>query len=64
MVQRPEIRLSAELYHRAQERARLLGLSSVDAYVTQLLERDLHNQEDEAQRLKILERMQGLGYLA
>jgi hypothetical protein len=59
----PKVRLDSSLYERATERARKLGLTSVDAYVADLLERDLKVADAEKQRETVTEKMKGLGYL-
>lgn len=63
MFGRPRIALDPDLYHRAGERARALGLPSVEQYVAEVLERDLKAAEEQALRDKVLRQMKGLGYL-
>ena len=63
MLWRPKVRLDRALYERAVERARRKGLPSVDAYVVELLERDLKAADEQVQRDTVTEKMKGLGYL-
>ena len=63
MFWRRKIRLDRTLHERAALRARALGLPSVDAYVAQLVERDLRAGEEEAQREQVLRQLKSLGYL-
>ena len=57
----PKIRLDAELHARAQEKAQQLGYSSLEEYVTHLLERELEEKSPDDQA--VVERLKGLGYL-
>ncbi|MBN9418040.1 MAG: hypothetical protein J0I12_21505 [Candidatus Eremiobacteraeota bacterium] len=62
MMFSPKLRIDPTLLERAQKRAEELGYSSLDEYVTHLLERDLEKLspvEDAA----LQERLRGLGYL-
>lgn len=63
MLSRPKIALDPDLYRRAVERARMLGMPSVEQYVSELLERDLKTAEEQALRDQVLRQMKGLGYL-
>ena len=63
MFWRRKLRLDRSLHERAAERARILGLPSVEAYVAQLIERDLKAGEDEALREQVLRQLKSLGYL-
>lgn len=58
----PKLRLDPELHRRAQRHAETLGYSSLEEYVTHLLEREMRplDAEDQAQ---LEERLKGLGYL-
>ena len=50
MFGQPKVRLDRALYARAAERARKLGLPSVDAYVAELLQRDLKAGDEQKLR--------------
>ncbi len=63
MFGRCKIRLDRALYDRAARRAAELGLSSADAYVAALVERDLKEAAEQALREKVLRQMKCLGYL-
>ncbi len=58
-----KIRLDPQLYKRAVERAKALGLPSAEAYVASLLEKDLKAADEEALREKVMRKMKGLGYM-
>lgn len=57
----PKLRLDPELTKRAQEKAQELGYSSLEEYLTHLLERELGDAaaDDKA----VVDRLKGLGYL-
>ena len=63
MFSRDKVKLESSLYERAVKRAKALGLPSVDAYVAQVLEKDVQAGEEQALKDKVLEQMKGLGYL-
>lgn len=58
----PRLKLDPELHRRAEERARELGYSSLEEYVSHLLERELATLTPE-QDAAVVERLKGLGYL-
>ena len=57
-----KITMDPKLRERAAKRAKALGLS-LDAYVAQVVERDVKLGEEEALREKVMQKMKGLGYL-
>ena len=60
----PKLRLDPELMKRAQEKAKVLGYSSLEEYVTHLLEREMGEAAtDPAEDKAVLNRLKGLGYL-
>ena len=62
----PKIKLDKELYERVKRVADLAGYSSVDEFVAHVLEKELTalgGDSDQESEEKILERLQGLGYL-
>jgi hypothetical protein len=58
----PKIRLDPELHRKAEKHALALGYSSLDEFVTHLLEKEMEplSPEDKA---KLEARLKGLGYL-
>jgi hypothetical protein len=63
MLWRPRVRLEPALYKNAAARARKLGLASVEAYIADLVQRDLKAAEEQRLRDTVMEMMKGLGYL-
>jgi hypothetical protein len=63
MFGRNRIKLDPALYERAVRRAEALGYSSVDEYVTVLVERDQAAGEGAEGDDELLDRLKGLGYL-
>lgn len=58
----PKIRIDSELHKKAEKHALTLGYSSLDEFVTHLLEREMAPLTDE-DREKLDQRLKGLGYL-
>lgn len=56
-----KIKIDRELHQRAQDCARQLGYSSVEEFVSHLIERAVKEQEAETEAVE--ERLRGLGYL-
>ncbi len=58
----PKLKLDSELHRRAEKHALALGYSSLEEFVTHLLEREMAplSEEDKAQ---LEARLKGLGYL-
>lgn len=63
MFWRPKIPVDRALHARAAERAKKRGFPSVEAYVADLLERDLKVADEQKLRDTVLDKMKGLGYL-
>ena len=63
MLWRPKVRLEPALYKMAAERAHKLGLPSVEAYVADLVQRDLKAAEEQRLLDAVMDKMKGLGYL-
>jgi hypothetical protein len=63
MFGRNRVKLDPALFERAVRRAEALGHSSVDEYVTVLVERDLASGEGAEADEELLDRLKGLGYL-
>jgi hypothetical protein len=58
----PKLRLDPELHRRAEKHALALGYSSLEEFVTHLLEREMQPLAPEDKE-KLEERLKGLGYL-
>ena len=58
-----KIKLEKALHQQASELAERLGYSSVDEFVTHLLEKAIDDAKDEESDEAIRKRLQGLGYL-
>lgn len=58
----PKLKLDSDLHRRAEKHAQALGYSSLEEFVTHLLEREMAplSEDDQA---KLEERLKGLGYL-
>jgi hypothetical protein len=63
MLWHPKVVLDRALHARAAERAQKLGFPSVDAYIADLLERDLKVADEQKLRDTVMDKMKGLGYL-
>jgi hypothetical protein len=65
MFGRHRIKLDPSLHEQAVQRAAQLGYSSVEEYVTHLIERDLRGlgSAETGPAPEVLERLRGLGYL-
>lgn len=57
----PKLRLDPELHRRAAEHAKQLGYSSLEEFVTHLLEKELTPLPESDQA--VADRLKGLGYL-
>lgn len=58
----PKIKIDANLYERLKEKAETEGYSSVDEYVTYLLEKAAPADAGESEE-EVKKRLQGLGYI-
>jgi predicted CopG family antitoxin len=59
----PKIKIDRELYERLKTTAELTGYSSVEEFVTHLLEKAANDAEQAQGKDEIRKRLQGLGYL-
>ena len=59
-----KVKLDADLLERAKKVAETAGYSSVDEFLTHLLEKELRQVEDAADEEELKERLRGLGYLS
>lgn len=59
-----KIKLEKELYDRVKRYADIAGYSSVDEFVTHVLEKELSSVDDSESEEEVKKRLQGLGYLS
>ena len=59
-----KVKLSKELYEKARMYSRTAGYSSVDEFVTHVLEKELSQLEDADSEEEVKHRLRGLGYLS
>ena len=59
-----KVKLDADLLARALKVAETAGYSSVEEFLTHLLEKELRLVEDSADEAELKERLKGLGYLS
>jgi hypothetical protein len=59
-----KVKLEADLLARALKVAETAGYSSVEEFLTHLLEKELRQVEDAADEAELKERLKGLGYLS
>ncbi len=60
-----KIALDKELYDKAKKYAETAGYSSVDEFVTHMLEKEIANIEEDGESLDaVQERLRGLGYIS
>ena len=59
-----KIKLDGDLLERAKKVAETAGYSSVEEFLTHLLEKELRQVEDAADEEELKERLRGLGYLS
>ncbi len=60
----PKIKIEKDLLERARKVAGLAGYSSVDEFITHLIERELSKLEGAQGDDEIKERLKGLGYIS
>jgi hypothetical protein len=60
----PKIKIEKELYDRVKKYSEIAGYSSIDEFVSHVLEKELSNVDDSASEEEIKKRLQGLGYLS
>ena len=59
----PKIKIDKAMYDRVKELSEKAGYSSVDEFITHLIERELAQFEDAESDEQIEERLRGLGYI-
>ena len=59
-----KIKLDKELLQRAEKAASLAGYSSVDEFITHIIERELSKIEDASSEEEMKNRLKGLGYIS
>lgn len=59
-----KIRIEKGLYERAKKVAEIAGYSSVDEFITHLIEKELAKIEDAKGDDQVKERLKGLGYIS
>jgi len=64
MFGRHRITIDAALLEKAKRHAQLLGYSSVDEFITHVLEKQIAHLEEGATEEEIKKRLKGLGYLS
>ena len=58
-----KIKIESALLERAKQTAETAGYSSVEEFVTHLIERELSRLEDDADEKTAADRLRGLGYI-
>lgn len=59
-----KIKLDDDLYERVRQAAEKAGYSSVDEFVTHLLERELKHGDEDVSDEEVKKRLEGLGYIS
>lgn len=59
-----KIKIEKELYERVKKVAEIAGYSSVDEFITHLIEKELAKIEDTKGDDQVKERLKGLGYIS
>lgn len=60
----PKIKLEKELFDRVRKFSDVAGYSSVEEFVTHILEKELSSVDESDSEEEIKKRLQGLGYLS
>lgn len=61
----PKIKLDKELYEKLKKLAEISGYSSVDEFITHILEKEVSKIDDEgASDEEIKKKLEGLGYIS
>ena len=60
----PKVKLGKELYARIKKFADLAGYSSVEEFVTNVLEKELSQIDESDSEEEIKKKLQGLGYIS
>ena len=58
------IQVDKVLYERLAKAAEIAGYSSVDEFVTHLIERELGNRDEKVSDEEVKKRLEGLGYIS
>ncbi|MBI3735297.1 alkaline phosphatase family protein, partial [Candidatus Sumerlaeota bacterium] len=64
MMFRPKVKLDKTLYEKAKKYADIAGYSSVEEFVTHMLEREIAQLEEADSEEEIKKKLQGLGYIS
>ena len=59
-----KIKLDNELYHRIKKYSEIAGYSSIEEFVTHILEKELSSVDESYSEEEVKKRLQGLGYLS
>jgi len=59
-----KVKLEKELYDRVKKFSEIAGYSSVDEFITHVLETELSSVDESASEEEVKKRLQGLGYLS
>ncbi len=59
----PKIKIERNLYEKAKAQAETAGYSSVEEFVTHLLEKEVAKQNEAEDEEALKKRLQGLGYI-
>ncbi|MFQ5706555.1 MAG: hypothetical protein ACE5HO_03850 [bacterium] len=60
----PKIRLEKDLYDRVKKFSEIAGYSSVEEFITHVLEKELSSIDESESEEEVKKRLQGLGYLS
>lgn len=60
-----KIKIDKELYDKAKKSAESAGYSSIEEFITHIIEKEIaNNEEDNESREEVEKRLQGLGYVS
>lgn len=60
----PKIKLEKDLFERIKKTAKIAGYTSIDEFVTHVLEKELASLEDAGSDEEIKKKLEGLGYIS
>lgn len=60
----PKIKLEKDLFERIKKAAEIAGYTSIDEFVTHVLEKELASLEDAGSDEEIKKKLEGLGYIS
>ncbi len=60
----PKIKIDKDLYEKAKEASEKAGYSSVDEFVTHILEKIVDSSDTDDNDEDVIERLKGLGYIS